>query len=85
VGVNVKVSDGVTEAVPVGVGETGMMITVEVADGMNEGVGDRIAGRGDGKTNGVVTGKEIFQALHPASKIATMIAGILLIIPILQS
>jgi hypothetical protein len=53
VGVKVRVSDGVTEAIAGNVGETGMMITVEVADGMNGGVGERIAGRGEGDTIGV--------------------------------
>jgi len=53
VGVNVRVSDGVTEAVAGSVGETGIMITVEVAEGMNGGVGERIAGRGEGDTTGV--------------------------------
>jgi hypothetical protein len=53
VGVNVRISVGVTEAVAGSVGETGMMITVEVADGMNGGVGERIAGRGEGDTIGV--------------------------------
>jgi hypothetical protein len=83
VGVSVKSSVGVIEDVSVRVGETGMMITVDVADGMNRGVGERIAGRGDGEITGVVTDKEIFPGLQVTSNRANAITGNILIILIL--
>ena len=59
VGVNVEVAVGVsvgeTEADLVYVGEVIMIVAVEVADGMYGGVGERIAGRGDGGKVGIVS------------------------------
>jgi hypothetical protein len=53
--VEVMVCVGVIEEISVKVGDTGMMTITGVGDGMNGGVGERIAGRGDGQVTGVAT------------------------------
>jgi hypothetical protein len=53
--VEVMVCVSVIEEISVNVGDTGMMTITGVGDGMNGGVGERIAGRGDGQVTGVAT------------------------------
>jgi hypothetical protein len=64
-GLRVKVAEGVkvavdagilvamSDGVPVNVGEMNIINGVEVKDGLNGGVGERIAGKGDGGIIGV--------------------------------
>jgi hypothetical protein len=85
VGVSVRISVGVNEDVSVRSGVTDRMITVDVADGMKRGVGERIAGKGDGGMTGVVTAKEIFPALQATSMRPNVIAGKIFVMLILQS
>ena len=83
--VEVSVPVGVIEAVWVKVGETGMMTTVDVAVGMNWGVGERIAGRGDGHATGVAIARGMYPPLQDASKRINTVARIILVILFLQS
>lgn len=83
VGVDVLVSgiitvEGITE-VGVDVGETGMMIP-GVAGGINRGVGEMIAGNGDGHTIGVEIARGIYPPLHADSRRIKTIARIILVI-----
>ena len=63
--VDVSICVGVNEDVSIRVGETGRKVSVGVTEGTNGGVGERIAGRGDGETIGVVMATEILPTLHP--------------------
>lgn len=85
VGVDVSISVGVKDEVFVKVGETGMMTTVDVAVGMNWGVGERIAGRGDGHATGVAIARGMYPPLQDASKRINTVARIILVILFLQS
>ena len=76
----VSVAVGVTEAVWVNVGETGR-ITLGVAVGMYGGVGERIAGRGDGQTIGVATASGMYPPLQAASRRINKVARVFLVIP----
>lgn len=55
VGVDVNISVGVADERSVRVGEAGMLIIFGVSDGINGGVGERIAGRGEGHEIGDAT------------------------------
>ena len=57
------------------------MSGVEVADGMKGGVGERIAGRGDGETIGVVIRTGIFPPVHAPSQSISVAARTILFIP----
>ena len=85
VNVGVRIWVGVNEDVSFGVGDPGMMVIIGVADGMNGGVGERIAGRGEGETTGVLIDTEMSPKLHDPSKRAKTIDRNILLIRILQS
>jgi hypothetical protein len=57
------------------------MSGVEVEDGMKGGVGERIAGRGDGETIGVVISTGIFPPVHAPSQSNSIAARTILFIP----
>jgi hypothetical protein len=57
------------------------MSGVEVEDGMKGGVGERIAGRGDGETIGVVISTGIFPPVHAPSQNNNIAARTILFIP----
>lgn len=56
------------------------MSGVEVEDGIKGGVGERIAGRGDGETTGVVTITGMFPPVHAPSKRSSITARTILFI-----
>jgi len=57
------------------------MSGVEVAGAMKGGVGERIAGRGDGETIGVVIRTGIFPPVHAPSQSISVAARTILFIP----
>jgi len=59
---------GVVEGTSVNVMIKGRAVVVGVADGMNGGVGDRIAGMDEGETTGVIIAKGMFRPLQAARK-----------------
>jgi hypothetical protein len=73
---SVGVKDGLADMV----GEAGRRVRVAVAEAMKAGVGERIAGNGEGETSGVELIRAIFQLPQPASKSANRIAGKVLFI-----
>ena len=77
IGVDVVVRVDVIVCVGVGVsGKVGVadrMITVDVGDGMNGGVGERIAGKGEGVEIGVIIGRGMTCPLHATrNKLSTV-------------
>jgi hypothetical protein len=57
------------------------MSGVVVEDGIKGGVGERIAGRGDGETIGVAISTGIFPAVHAPSQSNSIAARTILFIP----
>ena len=85
VGVEVRISVGVKEELAVKVGETGRMIIIGVLVGMNGGVGERIAGRGDGHAIGEATTRGIYPPLQAAKRRINTAARVILFIYFLHS
>ena len=85
VDVGVRASVGVIEGIVPRVGDRTRVVAVDVADGMNGGVGERIDGCGDGETASVVTGREIFHAPHADRTSVNTITGNIFIMLVLQS